>query len=357
MSNPNEQRQAEYANLVKSLLECPQNDEERILAAHPELVDEELVITLFAVAQVMSEQNNPESASTIQWLLNFAQALGQKLGLDLGASVAIDPEQYANFLMALLRAVIDSQGDDEIVHQFFDEHIAYLDEQLLAIFPQQVEELFDRTEDPESKSYIASILNSLAIYLDLFPRGNRSINIELAISGYRAALGVFTRAQFPDRWAKTQMNLALAYSNRIEGDRRENIELAISGYRAALEVSTRAQFPVDWAMTQMNLATAYCARIEGEQRENIELAISGYRAALEVSTRAQFPVDWAMTQMNLATAYRNRIEGERRENIELAISGYQAALEVFTRDRFPDEWAKIQIKLASAYKDRIEDEG
>jgi CHAT domain-containing protein len=356
MSNPNEQRQAEYANLVRSLLKCPQNDKERVLAAHPELVDEGLVMTLLGMAQMMSEQNNPESASTIQWLVNFAQALAEKLGLDLGASAEINPEQYANFFLALLKVVEDSQGDSEIVHQFFDEHVLYLNEQLLAIFPQQVKALFERTENPELKSDIASVLSSLAIDLYQFPRGNRSINIELAISGLFAALFVYTRAQSPVDWARTLVDLATVYKDRIEGEQRENIELAISGYEAALSVFTRAQFPVEWAMTQMNLATAYKDRIEGERRENIELAISGLFAALFVYTRAQFPVEWARTQVCLANAYNSRIEGERRENIELAISGYEAALPVFTRAQFPVEWAMTQMNLATAYKDRIEGE-
>ncbi len=40
MSDINEQRQAEYLELIQALLQCPQGEEDRILATYAELVDE-----------------------------------------------------------------------------------------------------------------------------------------------------------------------------------------------------------------------------------------------------------------------------------------------------------------------------
>jgi predicted LPLAT superfamily acyltransferase len=48
----------------------------------------------------------------------------------------------------------------------------------------------------------------------------------------------------------TQNNLGNAYKNRIRGERAENLERAIAAYEAALTVYTREAFPEKWAMTQ-----------------------------------------------------------------------------------------------------------
>ncbi|MCT7978192.1 CHAT domain-containing protein [Laspinema olomoucense] len=198
--------------------------------------------------------------------------------------------------------------------------------------------------------------NNLAIAYNDRIRGERGDNIEQAISCYQAALEVYTRTAFPEKWATTQNNLGNAYKDRIRGERADNIEEAIRRYQTALEVCIRSAFPEDWAMTQNNLAIAYNDRIRGERGDNIEQAISCYQAALEVRTRTAFPEKWAMTQNNLAVAYNNRIRGERADNIEEGIRRFQAALEVYTRSAFPEDWARTQNNLGEAYKDRIRGE-
>jgi hypothetical protein len=74
-------------------------------------------------------------------------------------------------------------------------------------------------------------------------------------------LQVYTREAFPENWAYTQYNLAIAYSERIRGERADNLELSIAAYTLALQVYTREAFPENWALTQKNLAvilTLYC---------------------------------------------------------------------------------------------------
>ncbi|MEG4794161.1 CHAT domain-containing protein, partial [Microcoleus sp. LAD1_D1] len=198
--------------------------------------------------------------------------------------------------------------------------------------------------------------NNLAVAYSDRIKGEEGENIEKAIAFYEAALQVYTRDAFPQSWAMTQNNLANAYKNRIKGERGENIETAIAFYEATLQVSTRDAFPQDWAMTQNNLADAYSDRIKGERGENIETAIAFYEAASEVYTRPAFPQQGAAIQYNLANAYSDRIKGERGENIETAIAFYEAASEVRTRDAFPQDWATTQNNLANAYKNRIKGE-
>jgi tetratricopeptide (TPR) repeat protein len=196
--------------------------------------------------------------------------------------------------------------------------------------------------------------NNLAIAYSNRIRGDKADNIEWAMEYYQATLSVYARHAFPKRWAMTQNNVAIAYSNRIRGYKADNIERAIiTHYTAALSVLTRENYPEYWATTQNNLAIAYSDRIRGEKAENIELAIASYTAALTVYTRDAFPEKWAMTQNNLAIAYSDRIRGEKAENIELAIASYTAALSVLTRDAFPQDWALTQNNLGVAYSNRI----
>ena len=86
-------------------------------------------------------------------------------------------------------------------------------------------------------------------------------------------------------------------ADRIRGDRTDNLESTIAGYDAALEVITREAMPVEWAKTQMNLGIAFANRFRGDRTDNLEIAIAGYDAALEVYTREAMPVEWAKIQM------------------------------------------------------------
>ncbi|MEG5220431.1 CHAT domain-containing protein, partial [Microcoleus sp. ARI1-A5] len=152
---------------------------------------------------------------------------------------------------------------------------------------------------------------------------------------YEAALQVRTREAFPQDWAGTQNNLAIAYSQKIKGDRGDNLEKAIAFYEAALQVYTRPTFPEYWAMTQNNLGEAYSQRIKGDRGDNLERAIAFFQAVLEVCTRKAFTQDLAVTKNNLLNAYRNRVKGNKNNNIARAIAFYEAALQVRTPTALP----------------------
>ena len=50
----------------------------------------------------------------------------------------------------------------------------------------------------------------------------------------------------PIEWAKSMNNLACAYSDRIQGDRTQNIEDAITICEQALRIMTREAMPIKW---------------------------------------------------------------------------------------------------------------
>ncbi len=347
-----EQRQQAYMELVQVLLQCEQGQEEAMLAAQPELVDEGLVLTALAFAQMVGKQQEEGAQVAAQWLMDFAADLAEKLGMSLPL---VDDEteemgqEDLDFLNLLMKAEME---DVQQVPQLFAQNLQRLQPSLGRMMIWLVEQGL-KQGDSKTAEACARLIGNIVIKLSEFQLGNRSQNIEIVLAGYAAVLMVYTQGNSPEIWATTQNNIAIAYSNRIKGDIAENLEKAITGYEAALKVRTRKDFPIQWANTQNNMASAYSNRIKGDVAENLEKAITGYEAALKVHTQEDLPIDWAGTQNNMANVYVNRIKGDRAENLEKAIAGYDAVLKVYTREDFPIQWASTQNNMANAYSDRI----
>ena len=185
------------------------------------------------------------------------------------------------------------------------------------------------------------------------PQGERSENLEQAISASQSALQVYTREAFSEDWAKTQYLLGNAYFERSIGDRSSNIESAIECYEAVLSVWTQGGNPREWAIATRDLGKAFFCKIQGERSWNIERSIRLCLQAWRVLTQKDFPRDWAENQLTLGYAYLERIREDRAENIELSIQAYQRAIEVFTHEKNPREWSEIQYGLGYAYCQRI----
>jgi CHAT domain-containing protein len=322
---------------------------------------------MLALAQHMAAKNDPEAKSTIEWLIQFATELAEKLGMKLGdispSLEKSDLNSPLDFLISAFTTIAQSEGNPQVVYPLFRANLASLNLELIPIIQAWATAKFAEL-DGDGQKFIAATIGDFGNLIRQFPLGNRSTNLEIAIASYEIMLTAIARDTDSSFWGAIQNSLAIAYSDQIRGDRAENLEQSIESYRAALEVYTRQDFPEDWAMTQNNLANAYSDRIRGDRAENLEQSIESYRAALEVRTRQDFPEDWAMTQNNLATAYSNRIRGDRAENLEQSfasayhqvIESYRAALEVYTRQDFPEE-ARTQNNLANAYEeiDRIDE--
>ena len=350
----NEQRQQAYVDLVNALLSCESGKEEEVLTSQPELVDEGLVTMLLAHAQMLEQTNDPEIIPTSQWLTNFANHLAQELGQN-SPSPPEESDSRHNFLISIIQAIADSQGNPQVVYPLLRANLPLLDEAIIPILTTWYQSKLAEVEE-DRKQFLTAVVVEFANLIQQFYLGSRLVNLEIAIACYHLALEVFTRDAYPEMWAVTQNNLALVYSNRIRGEWAANLEEAIARYHLALEVRTRDAHPQQWAKTQMNLATAYSERIRDGRAENLEIAIACYHLALEVFTRDAYPEEWADTQNNLANAYSERIRDERAENLEKAIACNRLALEVRTRDAYPEEWADTQNNLANAYSERIRDE-
>jgi CHAT domain-containing protein len=329
-----EQRIGDYLNLIQALLSCPGGEEAEILAAHQELIDAGLLLVMEQVADSMAQEGNDNTA---EFLRDVARQLSEALGLSSStpsSSSLSNPESQLDFLLQVLQATSDSDGEPQGVYPLLEKNL----EQLDANFPQVLQAWATHRlseVEPDIASSIAGFIFDFSKLIQQFPLGSRANNLEIAIAAYKVALTVFTRSRFPEDWAVTQYNLGNAYRDRILGEKAENLELAISCYTEALEEFTRSRFPQQWAVTQNNLGIAYSNRICGEKAENLELAIHCYTEALKERTRSRFPQQWAITQNNLGNAYGNRILGEKAENLELAIGCYRKALQVTTPITLP----------------------
>ncbi|WP_253852072.1 CHAT domain-containing protein [Microcystis aeruginosa] len=250
---------------------------------------------------------------------------------------------------------ISENPNPQVIYPFWAQNLDKLDDNLARILDSWAKNTLTQAT-PEQAYFIAIVIFYFSALIQQFPLGDIATHKEIAITGYEIALNIFNFDAFPQNWAMTQNNLAIAYSDRIRGEKAENLERAIAAYNEALKVYTFDAFPQEWAATQNNLANAYLYRIRGDKAENLERAITACQEALKVRTFEAFPQDWAATQNNLAIAYYSGIRGEKADNLERAIAYYQEALKVRTFDAFPQDWAATQNNLAIAYYSRIRGE-
>ncbi|MEG4959220.1 MULTISPECIES: CHAT domain-containing protein [unclassified Microcoleus] len=348
-----ETRAQAYLLLLVTLLNCPKGEKQQILQANLELVDSGFLQVCEVVAEKLAEEGQENQAN---YLRNLASQIGQFLGInnegDSDHSEIENSQEYENFILDLLQAEEESNSDIKVIYPMLAGRQHLLNDRFAEILQQVTRKLI--AEHPEASESILALIGNLSNHISKLPLGKKANNLEIAITGYQILLN--NSEPGSEKWARTQNNLAVAYTYRIRGEKAQNIELAIASCTAALTVYTRDAFPEDWAMTQNNLAIAYSNRIREEKAENIELAIEYFTAALTVLTPDAFPEDWARTQNNLANAYSDRITGEKAQNIEVAIASFTAALTVYTRDAFPEKWAMTQNNLAVAYTYRIRGE-
>ena len=227
-----EQRLAAYLELIQALLECPNGEEDDILNAHRELVDADFVQIVEAEAENMAAEGN----SNAGWLQNLAAQLANHV------SNTTTSEEYLSFLMEVLLAMIESEGNPQVVYPILQQNFDKLDLNFAQTLQTWATSTFTEVTSEEAASFAVDIVN-FGNLIQQFPLGRRAWNLEIGIACYTAALEVYTPKDYPKKWAGTQNNLGAAYSNRIEGVKAANIELAIACYREALIVYTPKDYP------------------------------------------------------------------------------------------------------------------
>ncbi|OLT62877.1 hypothetical protein [Moorena bouillonii] len=117
-----EERFQEYSNLIQQLLQCPNGQEGEILQANPELVNQELVQIMAAVAAQMEEDGD----NNANWLRSLAQHLAEILKTSWTQVIS---EDYLNFLESILEAVVTDHSPQS-VYPLLEQNLDKLDENL-----------------------------------------------------------------------------------------------------------------------------------------------------------------------------------------------------------------------------------
>lgn len=242
----NEQRIEAYLALIERLLTCEGGEEPQILNANLDLIDEGLLQTMELVAAKLSEEGNSEAAEFLQ---EFSAQLG---GAVEQAAASLSPQEYFNFMGEVLQ-VVSENPDPQVVYPLLSENLEKLDPFFAQLLQSWAASALPQVELEESQG-IAGAIGNFSNLIQQFPMGDKGNNLEIAIAGYEIAASVFSPDSFPEVWAGTQNNLAVAYSDRIEGDRLDNLDRAIACYEKALKVYTLDAFPEEWAITQRNMA-------------------------------------------------------------------------------------------------------
>ncbi|MDF0555669.1 CHAT domain-containing protein [Kamptonema sp. UHCC 0994] len=159
-----------------------------------------------------------------------------------------------------------------------------------------------------------TLQNNLAVAYTRRVEGDRPQNFEQAIACYQVALKVRTDAD----WASSQFHLGLAYSERILGNKIQNQERAIAAYQAALQIYAPETYPERWAKTQLNLGLAY------RKLAQFANALTCFQAALKVFTPASFPRERIETGLELAkVAFATGKKAEAFECFEIVIEAVE----------------------------------
>ncbi|MGA0197947.1 MAG: CHAT domain-containing protein [Prochlorotrichaceae cyanobacterium] len=296
-----------YLELIQALLNCPHDPLGTTSGQHQDLVDEGLVAVMQQVAQQV--QQTPGEENTARWLDNMATQIAQ--AFDLGTPQPQGGTQdQAQFLLQILR-LVSEQPDPQVLYPLLRQNLDQVNLGLAQALRNWAEQRLLQL-NPDQQEILAGVIVNFSALIMQFPF-NRGDSLEIAIVGYRLASEIFTQDRYPEQWAITQNNLAIAYSVRIRGDRAENIEQAIAAYEQALTVMTQTAMPVEWAQTLNNLANAYRNRIRGDSPEE-----------------------------------RLRL---RAEDIEEAIQSYKQTLTIFEADKLPDYCRKTARLLANLYAD------
>ena len=209
----NEQRQDAYLDLIQQLLDCPNGKEGEILAANQGLIDAEFLLVLEAVAKMISDEGNQNTAN---WLRNLGNQLAEYLNQSSSPAQSEEIQAYLQVLIKVMVAISKSDGDAEVVYPLLAVNTDKLDDIFAELLRRWAINKFqeaeaDATDVAES---IAAIIFDFGNLIGQFPLGSKASNMEIAVASYETVLKVVTREESPQNRAMTQNNLGLAYSYR-----------------------------------------------------------------------------------------------------------------------------------------------
>ncbi|HEY9690774.1 MAG TPA: hypothetical protein V6D15_01045 [Oculatellaceae cyanobacterium] len=167
----NEERRKAYLNLIYALLNCP-SEREQILNVNWDLVDAGLLKVMKQVAVVMAQKGNREAARSLQI---FTPRL-----------------QFAAFWIEVLQAIENSNGDLQRVYPLLKANLGLLNDNFAQMLRGWAMYVLPGKE-LEQAEMIAAYIADFSKLIQEFSLGNRAINLEIAVAGYKVAATVLTR--------------------------------------------------------------------------------------------------------------------------------------------------------------------
>lgn len=169
--------------------------------------------------------------------------------------------------------------------------------------------------------------------------------------GLRLALEGVRREERPWDWALLNERLGLiTYRQALVSGDEAHFKAALAHYQAAIQVYTRTEFPQKWADIVSALAQAL--QVYGNLLASVpalERAVELSRAALEVRTEETAPLLWAATQNTLGSALF--LLAKRRDDAEkfqAAADAFRAALGAYQVNGQARPAAIVEKNLARA---------
>lgn len=350
-------RQQAYLYLIQELLRCPPSSEQVILADNRDLLDVGLLQVMRQMSEALAER---EDRNAVERLTNLAHEIVKEFGLPSEISTVSSAPSFTeqlNLLLQALQLIKNSQADFEILYPLLQENLNLLNENFIQTLERFSLSTLSASEN-EGIYDIAERILFFSLLIQELPFGEQSINVEIALTGYKIIAPLFVQISFPHQWAMIQMGLGIAYQRRVKGENSENIERAIKAGKQALSAFNSKHHVKLWAATQTQLGEAYLFRIKGEKSENIEHAIEFFKQVLSVIDHGDLSDEsiathWAVTQNALGIAYHIRIKGDKAENLEKAIEALSEASSTFDTNLYPDLWIKCKNNLGIVYQERI----
>ena len=152
----NEARLQASVNLIEQLLTCADDEElNNILQANQELIDPEFLQEMEYIATGLEEQGNDNDAA---WLRYIAQQLGQYFKPQAGSI-----EEYQGFLVEVLQAEAESEGDPAVVHPILQRCQHLLDDAFSQLLQQWARYMFYRGNNERSLDLGGGCIFSKAI--------------------------------------------------------------------------------------------------------------------------------------------------------------------------------------------------
>jgi CHAT domain-containing protein len=377
-----EQRLAAYAGLIDQLLRCPSGEENTILNASLELLDEGFLAVLRSYAEALHQQGNPDAAAFLENLADKIAAFLQQGALRQDRSAMERQQAYGNLVQQLLAcpAVEEQQilaANSELLGpefvQFCLQAAQLLEEQnnpqaadWLRSFAAQLERTVPRASNSsgmeEQEAFLMRLLKTV-----VEANGDKAIvytllreHVHLLTAGLADLLEDWFTGTIQGKTSELQQGLAALMGNLGVllqqfplGDPRSNLQIAFQAYTNALRIYTKAETPQDWAGITINLACVYLdhASLSENPKEQIEKAIEIYINALQISTQDLQPKAWAHANNNLGNAYSRLAPFSESPNqqIENAIKAYSNALRCLTETELPQDYAMTNNNLGAAY--------